>query len=402
MASLVGIDLGTTFSAVARLDEVGRPVIVHNSEGANITPSVVAFTGPEETLVGEEARRGLDLDRNTFGRFKRAMGSSETYQSDWNQHTPVSLSSLLLRKLKKEAEASIGPILEAVVTIPANFANEAREATLTAARNAGLNVKFIINEPTAAALYFAHHSGTTLAGIYAIYDLGGGTFDVTLVRVAGDDIEVLATEGVSKLGGDDFDQKLQDLVVRKYREKVGGELEAGDYSRNDAEEDKKSLSRRQKVTVRASGSAGRATIEVTRGEFEEAISTLIAQTEMLCETVLDDAGVSPSDVSAVILAGGSTRLPIVRESVERLFAKPPTSFANPDEVVALGAALYAAVKTDQANLNAIQRRETEKVSIQEITSKYFGTISLGYNQSKDQNEMQNTILIKKVRRFLVR
>ncbi len=395
MATLVGIDLGTTYSAVARLDESGRPVIVHNSEGANITPSVVACTGPGETLVGEEARRGLDLDGNTFGRFKREMGSDQVYESDWDKHTPTSLSALVLRKLKKESEASIGSILEAVVTIPANFANEAREATLAAARDAGLNVKFIINEPTAAALYFAHHSGTQLAGTYAVYDLGGGTFDVTLVRVKGKDIEVLGTEGVSRLGGDDFDQKLQDLVVRKYGDQTGGALDKRDYGRNDAEEDKKSLSRRDKVVVRAAGSAGRANIEITRAEFEEAISALIAQTEMLCETVLTEAGVSPADISDVILAGGSTRLPAVRDSVERVFGKAPVSFGNPDEVVALGAALYAAIKTDTANLNAIQRREAEKVAVQEITSKYFGTISVGFNQSRNESELQNSVIIKK-------
>ncbi len=395
MSSIVGIDLGTTYSAVARLDETGRPSIVHNSDGSNITPSVVSFTGPGSSDVGEEARKLLFLDSNTFGRFKREMGRETRYSSQWGEHSPSDLSALVLKKLRSETEKSAGSIREAVITIPANFANEAREATMAAAKAAGLNVKYIINEPTAAALYFAHSKGEELGGIYAIYDLGGGTFDITIVSISGEDVEVLGTEGVSRLGGDDIDLKLQELVARKYKEETGAELDEGDYTRNDAEEDKKSLSRRDKVVTRVAGTAGRLNITIRREEFEEAISALVAQTEMLCETALDEAKVSAPDVREVILAGGSTRIPAIQKSVARTFGKEPSTFGNPDEVVALGAALYAAFKTDRENLNSVQQTSVAKIKVSEITSKYFGTLSIGYNTARDQQQLQNSILIKK-------
>lgn len=395
MGAIVGIDLGTTYSAVAHLDATGRPVIVHNTDGSNITPSVVSFTGPETTDVGEEARRLLHLDANTFGRFKRDMGRDVVFTSEWGQHSPTELSGLVLKKLKSEAEQVIGPIREAVITIPANFANEAREATLAAARAAGLEVKFIINEPTAAALYYAHSRGEDLGGIYAVYDLGGGTFDITIVRISGEDVEVLSTEGVNKLGGDDFDRKLQELVADRYAQENGAPLEEGDYTRSDAEEDKKSLSRREKVVTRVSGDAGRTNVTLRRDEFEEAVSALIAQTEMLCESAMDEADVTKEDIHEVILAGGSTRIPAIQRSVARVFGKEPSTFGNPDEVVALGAALYAALKTDRDNLNPVQQTAIERMKVAEITSKYFGTLSLGFNSARNQRELENSILIKK-------
>ncbi|HEV2515811.1 MAG TPA: Hsp70 family protein [Devosia sp.] len=352
MGAVVGIDLRTTFSAVAQLDETGRPMIVRTADGSNITPSVVAFSGAS-VLVGAEARRTIFLDPNTFGRFKRDMGTATKFDVGGTVHTPTSLSALVLKKLVSEAERQIGSISEAVITIPANFANEAREATLEAARMAGINVKHIINEPTAAALYYAQFSGKELAGTFAIYDLGGGTFDVSIVRVTGNDVEVLSTEGVSKLGGDDFDAKLHQLIAAKYKAATGFDLDATEYTRADAETDKKSLSQRETVLVRATGGGGRQQIEVRRREFEDAISTYLAQAEMLCEAAIAGAGVSLDDIQAIILVGGSTRVPAVQQSVAKAFNKPPTTFANPDEVVALGASLYAALKTTSSNLNVI-------------------------------------------------
>jgi molecular chaperone DnaK len=395
VSAIIGIDLGTTFSAVAQLDATGRPSIVHNADGSNITPSVVAFTGHNRFEVGEEARKLLFLDTNTFGRFKREMGRDKTYTSNWGRHTPTELSAMVLKKLKNDTEKMIGPVREAVVTIPANFANEAREATMEAAKAAGLQIKYIINEPTAAALYFAHYKGEQLGGVYAVYDLGGGTFDITIVRISGEDIQVLGTEGVSKLGGDDIDQKLQELIARKYLDETGGALEVNDYTRNDAEEDKKSLSRRDRVITRVTGKSGRANITIDRSEFEEAISALLAQTEMLCEAALDEAGVKPSDVREIILAGGSTRIPAVQRSVARVFGREPSTFANPDEVVALGAALYAAYKTDRANLNPIQASSVAKIKVAEITSKCFGTLTVDYNSVRSEAELKNSIIIAK-------
>ena len=202
MANYIGIDLGTTFSAVATLDETGRPLIIANEDGINITPSVVTIEGPNKSTVGELARQMLWTDPDkTKGRFKRDMGTSETYQLNGEEYTPTALSALVLKKLKGYAITSIGDIEEAVVTTPANFNNEAREATMEAAKIAGLNVKNIINEPTAAALYYGWQTGKELSGKYAVYDLGGGTFDISIIEVDGQNIEVLATDGISKLGG---------------------------------------------------------------------------------------------------------------------------------------------------------------------------------------------------------
>lgn len=395
MALIVGIDLGTTFSAVARLDDTGRAVIVHNSDGENITPSVVGVRGAKAFDVGEEARKQLG-EPDVFGRFKRKMGTKQIYSSDHGEFSPTDLSALVLAKLKSETEKATGEqITEAVVTIPANFSNEAREATLGAAKTANLNVKYIINEPTAAAMYFAFIEGKDLGGVYAVFDLGGGTFDVTIMRINGQDIDVLATEGVSALGGDDFDEKLIKIVKDKYTASKGGSPDDVDFSSNDAEDLKKSLSRQEKRNTRAYGSGGRVDIEVERTQFEEAISTYISQIEMLCESAIEEAKIGKDEIEAVILAGGSTRIPAVKDSVKRVFGKEPVSFGNPDEVVALGAAIYAAFKTEKTNLNPIQAAAVSKIKIGEITSKYFGSTSVGFNLTRKQEELQNVTIIAK-------
>ena len=286
MPNFIGIDLGTTYSAVAVFDETGRPTILRNRGGQNITPSVVTFLENGRVEVGEEPRRILGIDENTVGRFKRDMGSSATYEILGKIYTPTDLSAEVLKHLKEEAEATIGPVKEAVVTIPANFGNEARNATLEAARRAGLKVSHIINEPTAAALYYAFKEGKEFSGTYAVYDLGGGTFDISIVKVNGQEVEVLSTNGVSRLGGDDFDQALQKLVADTFRQATGVELQIEDFTKTNAEEEKKTLSKRDHCLTRISGN----NIKVFRKDLEEAISRLIAQAEMLCESTLDEAG----------------------------------------------------------------------------------------------------------------
>ncbi len=395
MANFIGIDLGTTFSAVAHIEETGRPVIVRNRLGENITPSVVSFSKEDSVHVGEAARKTLGLDSNTFGRFKREMGTKKTYSAYGKEHTPTSLSALVLKKLLEETEERIGPVDGSIVTIPANFANEAREATMNAAKSAGLDIKFIINEPTAAALYYAYEANEELGGVYAVYDLGGGTFDVSIISLSGQDVELLATDGVSRLGGDDFDEALWKLVAKKYKEATGGELDPTDFSKNDAEEEKISLSSRNEVNIRVRSDAGKAMFKITRDEFDEAISSLIAQTEMLCETAMGDAGVGPGDIRGVFLAGGSTRSPVVHESVKCVFKQEPISSANVDEVVALGASIYAAYKADHSELNAMQRQSVQKIQVAEITSNCFGTISLSHDQNRNEPVLQNSILIRK-------
>lgn len=391
MTSFIGIDLGTTFSAVATIDETGRPIIIHNCDGKNITPSCVAEEDGIVT-VGEFARRhwGSAPDE-AAARFKRDMGTTTTHNINSNEFTPTELSALVLKKLLEDAKETIGVIGEAVVTIPANFSNEARDATMSAAKAAGLNVRYIINEPTAAALYYSFKHGDEFHGNYAVYDLGGGTFDVSIIRVDGQDVEVLASNGVSKLGGDDFDRALWKIVDKKYNENTGSNIDHFDYSNNDAENEKISLSKRNRVSAKVN----RQFIDITRDEFEEAISTMVTQAEMLCESTIDEAGLEPSDIKAVLLAGGSTRIPLVRESIKRVFCQEPISSVNVDEVVALGAALYAAYKGDQSNLSAVQKNAIQKIKVTERTSKCFGTISIGHNAVRDQVKLSNSILISK-------
>lgn len=391
MVAFIGIDLGTTFSAVSTIDDTGRPVIVHNPNGQNITPSCVTENnGVFE--VGEYARRTWgNAPGKAAARFKREMGTSATYSINERSFTPTELSALVIKKLVKDASDIIGPIGQAVVTIPANFSNEAREATLTAAKSAGLDIKYIINEPTAAALYYAFKNEDEFHGNYAVYDLGGGTFDISIIHVSGQNVEVLASNGISKLGGDDFDEVLVKIVSRKYKEITGEEMEPDDFTKNDAEEEKKSLSQRKRSTVKV----GRHLVDISREEFEEAISSRVAQAEMLCESTLDEAGIDPSEIRSVLLSGGSTRIPIVRESIRRAFKKEPIATVNVDEVVALGAALYAAYKGDQSNLTAAQRNSIQKIKVSESTSKCFGIISLGHDKTREKEKLINSILIKK-------
>lgn len=396
MAQFIGIDLGTTFSAVATLDETGRPKIIHNPDGQNITPSCVAEIDGSY-IVGEEARKIWAADPRAWAadsrngeaaaRFKRDMGEDKTHAINDKEFSPTELSALVLKKLVQDAAVQIGEIGEAVVTIPANFGNDAREATMSAAKKAGLNVRFIINEPTAAALYYAFTEKSGMNGTYAVYDLGGGTFDISIIRVDGYDIEVLATNG-GRIGGDDFDHALRKIVCDKYQQATGEAAEDDDYDLESAEGDKKSLSGRQSTRARVRSE----NIQVTREEFEEAISSLVAQTEMLCESTMDEAKVKPGDIREVLLAGGSTRIPVIQESITRVFQKKPLAPANVDEVVTLGAVIYAAYK-NQEQLSPLQKKMIEKINFSEITSMFYGTLAMK-NTERGKTE-QNDILIKK-------
>jgi molecular chaperone DnaK len=390
--TIIGIDLGTSFSVVATIDQTGRPQVVPNKDSRSLTPSCVVERDDGVMEVGEYARRQWGNDPDTAAaRFKRDMGTSTKFIIKGKSFSPTDLSTLVLKKLYADAVSRLGPISEAVVTIPANFAHEAREATLAAAKAAGLNVKYIINEPTAAALYYAFKYGRNLNGVYAVYDLGGGTFDISVIRVQNQDVEVLATNGIPKLGGDDFDGVLQAIVARKYKELTGKAFGYDDYTKNQAEEDKKSLSLRKQVTRRT----GRELIDISRDEFEEAISSLVMQAEMLCEATIEEAGLTLADIQEVLLVGGSTRMPIVQESVRRVFEKTGIASENVDEVVALGAALYSAYKGNRSNLSAAQRTAIAQIKVAEKTSKCFGTFAVSHNENRKEREVQNAVVIHK-------
>ena len=262
MANIIGIDLGTTFCAVARLDDIGTPHMFQNSEGSNLTPSVVEFTSKDSYLVGYEAKKMIGISKTIVPKesndeAKRHMGSAEKiYEFFGEKHTPVSISALILKKLKEDTEAVYGSIDSVVVTVPANFANEEREATAEAAKLAGLEVDLIINEPTAAALAYAFKTSSELSGIFAIYDLGGGTFDCSIASVNGQDVEILTSEGVRSLGGRDFDNVILEIVQEKFRKETGNELGQNEYDINDAEQTKITLSKRDKALISISSSAG--------------------------------------------------------------------------------------------------------------------------------------------------
>ena len=392
----IGIDLGTTYSAVASIDNVGRPKIIQN-DGKSITASCVMLEN-DKLIVGEkpEARYG-HAGFEVGARFKNSMGDDLQIDLAGRRLTPTDLSAAVLSEMKKVAEADLGEIAGAVITIPANFEQEARDATMLAAKKAGLNVKYIINEPTAAALYYGYKEGSALNGNYVIYDLGGGTFDVSVVNISGDNIEVLATEGVRKLGGDDFDKALRSVIQTKFANEHGISISDDDLPLSEMSNLKRQLSEKQSVKTLENGEI----VEITRVDFEEAIGNLVEQTELLCESVMDEAGLSPGDIEAVFLAGGSTRIPVIRASITKIFKKEPLATANVDEVVALGAALYAAMKAPKDSLNSSQASAISRLKVDEIATYYFGTISIGFSAARETAELQNTVIIEKGARIPV-
>ena len=387
----IGIDLGTTYSAMATLDQTGRPLIVPNSEGEHVTASVVTIHDGE-IIVGSGPNQVLGLDLNTIGRFKRSIDLPKVTFPSGREISPMELSSYVLSRLKKDFIQTEGEIAEAVVTVPANFTNDAREATMNAAKAAGLPIKYIINEPTAAALYYASKR-EGLNGTYAIYDFGGGTFDCSIVQINGKNVETICSVGVAQLGGDDFDQCLIDLFGKKYKDKTGQDMKPEFYSRYKAETDKKNLS---KMSV-TSQMIGVELIQVSRTEFEEAINPYIAQSEMLCiQAISEMAGKAMpglkqvEDIKGVLLVGGSTRVPAVRVSIQKIFKKEPLSEVNVDEAVALGAAIYAAIKGDSNYLTPLQRDAIKGIQFSDVCPAYLGT-----DAQTRSGEVENSIIIEK-------
>lgn len=393
MSKAVGIDLGTTNSVVSVL-EAGEPVVVPNSEGSRTTPSVVAFSKGGDVLVGEVAKRqAITNTERTFRSIKRHMGSNwKSADIDGKKYTPQEISARTLMKLKRDAEAYLGTsVTQAVITVPAYFDDAQRTATKEAGQIAGLEVLRIINEPTAAALAYGLDKGSEDETIL-VFDLGGGTFDVSLVRARGMDVEVVFTEGVQRLGGKDFDTKLLDIVRAGFRETVGEEMRPGDcdFGRADAEELKHRLSSRESVRVALrSARHGRVPVTVRRAALEAATEGLVAQAEMACEGVLLRAGIDRSALSGVFLAGGACRMPAVRAAVERVFGRNPL-LRDPDTAVARGAALYAAHRANPALLSPAQRRRTSAIRFQDIAPHYFGTLAMD-----EDGLLENSVIIAK-------
>ena len=398
MSKLVGIDLGTTNSAIAILDRSGRPEIVPNAEGDRITPSVVFFEpgSVNRTVVGQAAKDNVSVypDR-VFREFKRNMSTNAPSALEGMTLTPVQLSSLVLRKVVQDAVKLSGGIRGAVITVPANFTNEARLATMEAGRLAGLEVSHIVNEPTAALFYYSYHQA--VSGTVLVYDLGGGTLDVTIARVNGRDVEIVASKGDPRLGGIDFDRKLEEIIARTFEASAGEPFDpAVHHLAKSVEEYKKQLSARPETSVQVvGGRTGRKILTITRQEFEAATSTLISKADLLVDSTLDETGMRPGDITNVFLVGGSTRMPMVTAHLERMFKKPPVCHINPDEVVALGAALYSGANAKKADLNPAQASVVNTMKLKEVANHFFGTLSLSNRSSGLGPALLNSIIIKK-------
>ncbi len=352
MSKIIGIDLGTTNSCVAVM-EGGEPTVIANAEGSRTTPSVVAFAKNGERLVGQVAKRqAVTNPERTVISIKREMGTDYKVHVDGKDYTPPEISAMILQKLKTDAEAYLGqPVTEAVITVPAYFSDAQRQATKDAGRIAGLDVKRIINEPTAAALAYGLDKGEVHKIL--VYDLGGGTFDVSLMEVGDGVFEVLATAGNNRLGGDDFDNRIIDYVAGEFKKENGIDLlvdrQAHQRLKEAAERAKIELSGNLTANINLPFITADATgpkhldMTLTRAKFNELTSDLVEKTITPLNQALSDAGLKASDIDKVILVGGSTRIPAVQEAVQRVTGKEPFKGINPDECVAVGAAIQGGV-----------------------------------------------------------
>jgi len=396
---ILGIDLGTTFSCMAIM-EAGKPIVIPNAEGQRTTPSVVAFTKDGERLVGSLAKRqAVTNPTRTIQSIKRKMGTTEKIKIDDKNYTPQEISAMILQKMKTDAEAYIGekitkavitvpayfndaqrqatkePVTEAVITVPAYFNDAQRQATKDAGRIAGLEVMRIINEPTASALAYGidkEQDATVL-----VYDLGGGTFDVSILTLGDGVFEVKSTAGNNHLGGDDFDSRVVDYLVEEFKKKEGINLRSDSIAsqrlRDAAENAKIELSQKMKTNINlpyiTTGPSGPLflDIDLTRAKLEQLIGDLVESTVMPVRQALSDAKLSPEQIDHVLLVGGSTRVPLVQETVKKILGKEPDKGINPDECVGLGAAIQGAVLSG----------ETKDIVLLDVTPLTLGIETLG-------------------------
>jgi molecular chaperone DnaK len=403
MNTIAGIDLGTTFSALARLNGIGRPEIVPNSEGERITPSAVYFDEEDEGAirVGLEAINSRQLNPDRAIRWiKRHMGDKDWKKSlddrDW---TPEEVSSLILKKLQQDGSVE-SEIKDVVISVPAHFDEVRRKATMDAGTLAGLNVVGIVNEPVAAALYYA--TTQQVNGRVLVYDLGGGTFDVTILDIDGQSMNIICSQGDHALGGVDFDNKIVELFEEAYRKEYNEELIQNEQDRakyeDEAEDVKKTLSRRNSSRKILYGPSGSVRVEITREQYEQAIESLLARTEILIEVAMEEAKSDVSDITKVLLVGGSTRMPVVQERLEKKFEFAPEIAVNVDECVALGAAIQAGL--------TLMRDDPEKVAqgiasglkgvqLKDVCNHSYGTICAPIDEETGKHVIRNSIILEK-------
>ncbi|MHC4271088.1 MAG: Hsp70 family protein [Planctomycetota bacterium] len=404
MSNIVGIDLGTTFSALAILNAIGKPEIVTNADGERLTPSAVFFDEENSDVirVGVEAINSRYLSAQRSVRWiKRHMGDSDYRKKiddkEWN---PVELSALILKKLKQECSAEHGKIQNVVISVPAHFDEVRRKATMDAGAMAGLNVIGIVNEPVAAALYYA--TTRPVCGKVLVYDLGGGTFDVTIIDVDGHKMNIICSQGDHALGGIDFDKKILEMLEKQYKDKYKSDLITSDEERakyeDEAEDIKKTLSRRDSAKKMLYGPAGTLRVEITREMFEKSIADLMSRTDMLVEVALEEAGLKPADIDKTLLVGGSTRIPLVREKLNKIFGAEPDKTVNVDECVALGAALHAGLITLREKPKAVPAGVTaglKDITLTDVCNHSYGTICAPIDKKTGRRVIQNRIILKK-------
>jgi len=404
MANIVGIDLGTTFSELAILNTIGKPEIIPNADGERLTPSAIFFDeeNPGLIRVGIEAINSRHLNAQRSVRWiKRHMGDPNYRKTiDGKDWTAVELSALILKKLKQDCSAEHGEIRDAVISVPAHFDEVRRKATMDAATSIGLNVIGIVNEPVAAALYYA--TTREVSGKVLVYDLGGGTFDVTIMNVKGHQMDIICSQGDHALGGIDFDRKVLEILERRYKEKLNADLIGSDEDRakyeDEAEDIKKTLSRRPVAKKMLYGSAGSMRAEVTREMFEEAISSFLSRTDILVEVALEEAGLKPSEIDKVLLVGGSTRIPAVQERLEKMFGRPPENAVNVDECVALGAALHAGLtmlRKDPGAVPAGIATGLRDINLTDVCNHSYGTVCAPIDKKTGRRVVENRIILKK-------
>ena len=393
MANIIGIDLGTSTTLLARFNDSGSVESIVNVDGDSLTPSVIQIEPDGQVIYGKEAKKWLGLGKdNVFSEFKREMGSHTSWEVNGRKYTPEDLSAFLLKSVSSEYVAQHGKPDTIVISWPANFTDRQKVATQEAARRAGLKVVDFINEPTAAALYYAHSIKKN--GTFLVYDMGGGTFDISLVEVDGFNVKVVFSEGVDRLGGADMDKAVLEIISRKFKEQTGAPFDREDcnFTQLDIEEPKHSLSTRDITYIRlVSNLHGPQKISLTRSEFETVISPIIKKAESACLEMLKVNQIDIKSISEVFMVGGPSRIPALQASVEKIFGRKPM-IREPDHAVARGAAIYAAIKTDKSLLTNLQKNVIGAAKVVEITPHYFG---IALHESYSEVEMFNRVLIDK-------
>ncbi len=401
MSKIVGIDLGTTFSAIAILDDLGNPEVLSDPENNNRITRSAVYIGRDKAIVGDKAVDAAVTNRkNVIFEVKSEMENEVAWSAkegvwierkgkkDSKGYVPSQVSSLILSKLKDYTSG----VKKVVVTVPAMFAEAARAATLDAAKLAKLDVE-LINEPTAAVLHYSNLPGSSVNGRVLIFDLGGGTFDITIANVKGKKVNVITSVGDKTLGGRRFDEEILKIIDKKYKKAKGKGIDKKDEKLFIiAERIKKILSTKDKATEIIEGPKGPHKIDISRKEFEDSIDTYVEKIKMLMEEALDRAKCKANNISKTLLVGGSTRMPIVNEIITKIMKKAPVKGVNVDEAVACGAAIYAGLQ-NKGSLNSAQKKAISNVELNDVCNFYMGTLMVTMDQERNQGVMVNDIVI---------